>query len=103
MPFYQDSASITNGIAGRITKFNTSLEITSLSPSGLTNLTDGASGVVDNTLQGLPDPTDGLLTTDALRDEIVVNLLPPLRNNLTDIVNKINQISNILKQHNLLS
>lgn len=55
------------------------------------------AGTANGTLQALPDPTDSPATADALRDDIVANLLPPLRNNLADIATALNTL---LAQHN---
>lgn len=50
------------------------------------------AGTANTTLQALPDPTDSPATADALRDDIVANLLPPLRNNLADIATQLNAL-----------
>lgn len=50
------------------------------------------AGTANDTLQALPDPADTPVTADALRDDIVANLLPPLRNNLADIAGKLNAL-----------
>ena len=55
-------------------------------------LTDNSAGTANTTVEALPDPADTPLTADALRDDIVTNLLPALRNNFADIVAQINAL-----------
>ena len=55
-----------------------------------TALTDNTTGTADNTLQALPDPTDAPATADALRDDLVANLLPAMRNDFADLAAKVN-------------
>lgn len=55
-------------------------------------LTDNSGGVANATVEALPDPADAPLTADALRDDLVANLIPALRNNFADIVAQINAI-----------
>jgi hypothetical protein len=56
------------------------------------DLLDLTAGVADTTLQALPNPADAPATPDALRDDIVNNLLPVLRNNFADIAAKLNAV-----------
>lgn len=58
-------------------------------------LTDSTGGVVDNithTMVALPDPADAPATADALRDDLVANLLPALRDNLALLTAQLNTI-----------
>ena len=48
-------------------------------------LTDNTAGTANTTLQALPDPADTPATADALRDDLVANLIPALRNDLADL------------------
>lgn len=54
-------------------------------------LTDNTAGTVSTTLAALPDPADGLLTADALRDDLVANLIPVLRNALASLADQHNK------------
>lgn len=54
------------------------------------------AGTANDTLQACPDPTDTPATADALRDDIVANLLPPVRNNFADLATKVNAIRTAL-------
>ena len=53
-------------------------------------LTDNTAGTADDTLAAVPDPADAPGTADILRDDLVANLLPVLRNNLADLTAKVN-------------
>lgn len=55
-------------------------------------LTDNTAGTANETLQALTDPADAPGTADALRDDLVANLIPELRNNLADLAAKINAL-----------
>ena len=55
-------------------------------------LTDNSAGTANTTVEALPDPADTPASADALRDDIVTNLLPALRNNFADIVAQINAL-----------
>lgn len=50
------------------------------------------AGTANTTLEAIPDPADTPASADALRDDIVANLLPPLRNNLADLATAINTL-----------
>lgn len=54
------------------------------------------AGTATDTLEAIPDPTDTPGTADALRDDIVANLLPPLRNNLADLADAFNDLRTAL-------
>lgn len=60
--------------------------------SAIADLTDSTTGTANNTLQALPDPTDTPASADALRDDLVANLIPALRNNYADLGAKVNAI-----------
>lgn len=55
-------------------------------------LTDNTTGTANTTLQALPDPTDTPATADALRDDLVANLIPALRNNYADLADQHNKV-----------
>lgn len=55
-------------------------------------LTDNSAGTANTTVEALPDPTDTPASADALRDDIVANLLPALRNNFADLAAQINAL-----------
>lgn len=67
------------------------------------SLTDNTSGTANDTLQALTDPTDTPADADTLRDDLVANLIPELRNNLADLAAKVNAILTILRDQNILS
>jgi hypothetical protein len=55
-------------------------------------LTDNSGGTATTTVQALTDPTDTPITADALRDDLVANLIPELRNNFADLVAQVNAL-----------
>ncbi len=65
-------------------------------------LTDNTGGTANDTLQAIPDPADSPATADALRDDIVSNVLPSIRNDLADLAAKVNAIRTALVNLGLL-
>lgn len=57
-------------------------------------LTDNSGGSADTTLAAIPNPADTPVTADSLRDDIVANDLPPIRNNFADLADQINKLRN---------
>lgn len=55
-------------------------------------LTDNSGGTANTTIQAMADPTDAPGTADALRDDLVANLLPALRNNIADLTAQVNAL-----------
>lgn len=67
-------------------------------------LTDNSGGAAtDNTIQALTDPADAPATADALRDDLVANLIPELRNNLRELTEKSNALRNFARAHGLMA
>lgn len=58
----------------------------------ISSLTDETAGTANGTVQALPNPADAPLTADILRDDLVANLLPALRNDLADLTATVNAI-----------
>ncbi|MFM9964448.1 MAG: hypothetical protein ACKV2Q_24865 [Planctomycetaceae bacterium] len=50
-----------------------------------TALTDNTAGTATTTLEAMANPTDTPATADILRDDLVANLLPAIRNNFADL------------------
>jgi hypothetical protein len=71
--------------------------------SAIPSLTDNSGGTANDTVQALTDPVDTPLTADILRDDLVANLIPELRNNYADIAAKINTILTTLRNHGLIA
>jgi len=67
------------------------------------NLTDNSGGAADNTIQALPDPADAPATADALRDDLVLNLIPALRNNYADLAAKVNKALTVIRDVGLMA
>lgn len=53
-----------------------------LSPSAI--MTGSTGGTADGAWQSIPDPADTPASADALRDDLVANALPAIRNNLAE-------------------
>lgn len=49
-----------------------------------------AGAVGNGVTQAIPDPADTPATADALRDDLVANALPAIRNNIADVGKKLN-------------
>lgn len=58
-------------------------------------LTDNISGADNNTLDAIPDPADTPITADALRDDLVANVLPEIRDALTTLAARINDVRDV--------
>jgi predicted RecA/RadA family phage recombinase len=61
------------------------------------------AGTANDVSQAITDPADSPATADALRDDIVANALPAIRNNLADQGTKINAILAALRQAGILA
>lgn len=67
------------------------------------NLTDSSGGTANDTVQALTDPADAPATADVLRDDLVANLIPELRNNYADLVAKVNKALTVLRTVGLMA
>ena len=61
------------------------------------------AGTANTTLEAMADPTDAPATADALRDDIVANLLPKVRNNFADLASQVNAIRTALVNAGLMA
>lgn len=61
------------------------------------------AGTANTTLEAMADPTDTPATADALRDDLVANLLPKVRNNFADVATQINAIRTALRAAGLMA
>lgn len=68
----------------------------------ITALTDNSAGTANNTIEAMANPTDSPATADALRDDLVANLLPAVRNNFADLAAKVNEIRTVLRASGLM-
>lgn len=85
-------------------RFNALLAQTRLAEAAaIAALTDNTSGTVSSTLAALPDPANTPADADALRDDIVANLLPPLRNAVASLSAKQNLVLATLRTNNLVA
>ena len=67
------------------------------------NLTDSTTGTADDTVAAIPDPADTPASADALRDDLVANTLPAIRNDLADIIAKVNKSLTVLRNLGLMA
>jgi hypothetical protein len=56
----------------------------------LTDNSGGATG--NNTIAVIPDPADAPASADALREDLVANVLPPIRDAIADLTAKVNAL-----------
>lgn len=66
-------------------------------------LVDNSAGTANGTIQAMADLTDSPATADALRDDIVTNLLPAIRNNIADLAAKVNAITDAMRSLGLVA
>ncbi len=71
--------------------------------SAVPDLTDNSAGTADDTIQALTDPADAPASADALRDDLVANLIPELRNNIADLTAKVNDLIAAVRGGGLVS
>jgi len=67
------------------------------------NLTDSSGGTANDTVQALTNPADAPATADILRDDLVANLIPELRNNYADLAAKANKALTVLRNLGLMA
>ncbi len=60
------------------------------------------AGTANDTPEAVPNPTDTPSTADALRDDLVATLIPPIRNNFADLATKVNAIRSALVSAGLM-
>lgn len=61
------------------------------------DLTDSTTGTPGATLAALPDPTDAPADADALRDDLVANVLPVLRDHIASLNAEIDKLKAALR------
>jgi len=66
-------------------------------PGDLTDSIGAGGGTVDGTLQDLPDPADTPASADALRDDLVANVLPVIRNWGRELLTQLNTICQAMR------
>lgn len=73
---------------------------TAIDPGALTFA--AVAGTANQTLEAVADPADSPATADALRDDLVANALPQIRNNFADLASQLNAIRTALVNAGLL-
>jgi len=88
---------------GRVRVFITAFGV-GATATAVTVLTFTAvAGTANNTLAAVPNPTDTPASADALRDDLVATLIPPIRDNFADLASKVNELRSILVAAGLAS
>lgn len=65
--------------------------------AALVALTDSSGGTANNTIAAIPNPADTPASADALRDDLVANTIPALKDAIADLAAKVNAIISALK------
>ena len=71
--------------------------------SASADLTGSASGTANGSIQALTDPADTPISADALRDDLVANLIPELRNNIDELRVKVNDALTALRRFGFIA
>ena len=72
-------------------------------PADVVALTDNVGGANSRTLAAIPDPTDSPASADALRDDIVTNVLPKIRDAVSSMADFQNDIRTLLRSLGLMA
>ena len=79
----------TRAISGALDHDGTTVGFYGTAPatqeSAQANVTGTAGGATNGAMESIPDPADTPASADALRDDLVANTLPALRNNIDEI------------------
>lgn len=67
------------------------------------DVTGTAGGATDGAMEAIPDPTDTPATADALRDDLVANALPAIRNNIDEVRVIANKALDVLRGVGLMA
>ena len=72
--------------------------------AAITDLTDNSGGTasVTDTLVAMPNPADTPASADALRDDLVANTLPPLRNNIATLTARLQSITEVMRTNGMI-
>jgi hypothetical protein len=65
-------------------------------------LLDLTAGTSSRDVASIPDPTDTPATADALRDDLVTNILPVIRNNFATLTKEYKNLKSILRQASIV-
>jgi hypothetical protein len=65
-------------------------------------LTDNSGGSADQSIEAMNDPADSPTDADALRDDLVANLLPSIRNNFADLAAQLNDFRTKLQAKGIM-
>lgn len=74
-----------------------------LAVSNIPLLADNLGGVANDTLQAIPDVAGDPLTAILLATDLTTNVLPAIRNDLTDLSSKVNSVITALRNAGIMS
>ncbi len=106
-----NQANQTSGVAGTPvdptsaggTLIDLGSEISQSQQADIGVLVDGIGGTVDLSLAAITDPADAPATADVLREDLVANALPELRDALSSIADQVNDIRTALRNLTLMA
>jgi len=67
------------------------------------NVTGTAGGATNGAMEAIADPADAPATADALRDDLVANALPSIRNNIDEVRILANKAMDVLRTFGLMA
>ncbi len=85
-------ATVPEGVVASSVRASRILGSNGQQPAAIAGLTDNTGGVAGATVPAIPDPADAPVSADALRDDLVANALPGIRNGLASINAKLDAI-----------
>jgi len=71
--------------------------------AAITSFTDNVGGSNSKTLAAIPSPADTPASADALRDDLVANALPSIRNAITSLAVSNEEVLAVLRTHGLIA
>lgn len=85
-------AAFTDATAGKILALsdNSAWRKIGTQAADVVALTDNVGGSTSGTLAAIPDPADSPATADALRDDLVANTIPKIRDAISGLAAKVN-------------
>lgn len=66
-------------------------------------LTDNVGGTQSDTLDAIPDPADAPASADALRDDLVANTLPQIRDAVSSLADAFNDLRTNMRNSGLMA
>lgn len=77
-------------------------EATTTAGAAIASLVNNTGATADNTVAAVTDPADTPASADALRDDLVANVIPGIEANFSDITAKLNEVIEVLRAAGLV-